>query len=438
MMLRELSNGLADAVDSAVAEYAAANPRSQAQFKCAAKGLPGGNTRIVLYYDPFPIAIARAHDGSVEDLDGHKYMDFVNEFTAAVYGHSNPVILAALRSALDDGLSFGGPNRLEAALAEAVCDRFASIERVRFCNSGTEANLLALQLARRITGRRRFLAFDGGYHGGMLSYLPGLQDLNVEGALMARFNDLDSVRMVLATHGGEIAAVILEPMLGSGGGLPADPDFLSSVCEEAARCGALMIFDEVQTSRLAPGGLQGAYGAKPDLTTLGKYLGGGLSFGALGGRRELIDRLDPARPDRIGHGGTFNNNTLSMAAGLAGFTKVLTDDAIVDLNARGDRLRAKLTQAAASRDIALHVTGVGSILTVHFQSRVPRQPSDIRANAPWRKLVHLELLLRSCYVSRRGSLSLSLATTDDDCDRLVRAFGDVLDKHLDLARSRDR
>lgn len=428
------SNGLAAAVESAVARYTAANPLSEGQFVRAAQGLPGGNTRIVLYYDPFPVAIARGHGGSVEDLDGHRYIDFVNEFTAAVYGHSNPIILAALRSALDDGLGFGGPNRWEAALAAAVCSRFASIERVRFCNSGTEANLLGVQLARRITGRAKFMAFEGGYHGGVLSYLPGLQELNVEGAVLARFNDLDSVRSLMSTQREEIAAVIVEPMLGSGGGLPADPDFLAGVCAEAARCGALTIFDEVQTSRLAPGGLQRVYGAKPDLTTLGKYLGGGLSIGALGGRSELIDRLDPSRPDRIGHGGTFNNNTLSMAAGLAGLTQVLTDDAIIDLNARGDRLRASLREAALARGVALQVSGVGSILTVHFQSKSPRQPADMRTPGPWRKLMHMEMLLRGCYVSRRGSLNLSLATTDDDCRRLVSTFGEVLDEHLDLAR----
>jgi glutamate-1-semialdehyde 2,1-aminomutase len=437
MMVQPLSNSLTHAVEAAVASYTNANPLSRDQFARAAQGLPGGNTRIVLYYDPFPVGIARAHDGCVQDLDGHEYLDFVNEFTAAVYGHSNPVILDAIRSALNDGLSFGGPNRWEAALAEAVCSVFASIERVRFCNSGTEANLLAVQLARRITGRGRYLAFEGGYHGGMLSYLPGMQDLNIEGAMLARFNDLESVRTVLSRHGSDIAAVILEPMLGSGGGLPADPDFLKGVCKEAESCGALVIFDEVQTSRLAPGGLQAAYDVHPDLTTLGKYLGGGLSIGALGGRADLIDCLDPSRPDRIGHGGTFNNNTLSMAAGLAGLTKVLTADAVKALNARGDRLRGMLMEAAGSRGVPFQVTGVGSVFTLHFQSGRLHQPGDIRTPAPWRKLVHLEMLLRGFYVSRRGSMNLSLATTDKDCERLAQAFGNVLDTHGDLARALD-
>jgi glutamate-1-semialdehyde 2,1-aminomutase len=434
-MLQTLSNSLTDAVETVVARYTAANPLSREQFKRAAHGLPGGNTRIVLYYDPFPLTIARGEGSGVEDMDGHVYRDFVNEFTAGAYGHSHPVILAAIRGALDDGLSLGGPNRWEAALADAICERFAAIERVRFCNSGTEANLLALQLARRITGRRRFLVFESGYHGGMLSYLPGMQDLNVEGAVLARFNDLDSVAAALAQHGSDIATIIVEPMLGSGGGLPGDPAFLSGLCAAAAHHGALTIFDEVQTSRLDPGGLQGRFGLKPDLTTLGKYLGGGLSIGVLGGRADLIDRLDPARPDRIGHGGTFNNNSLSMAAGLAGFTKVLTPEAVTALNAGGERLRSRLLEAATQRGVSLQVTGIGSILSVHFQSRAPKQPGDIRTPPAWRKLVHLEMLLRGCYVSRRGSLSLSLATGADDCDRLVAAFGDVLDAHLHLARA---
>jgi glutamate-1-semialdehyde 2,1-aminomutase len=436
-MLLPFSNRLADALESVVAAYTDANPRSQKQYEQAAHSLPGGNTRIVLHYDPFPISIAKGSDGYVEDLDGHHYVDFVNEFTAAVYGHSNAIILEAIRSALSDGVSLGGPNRWEAQLAQAICDRFSSIERVRFCNSGTEANLLALQIARCITRRSRFLAFEGGYHGGVLSYLPGMQDLNIGGAVLARFNDLESVRAALAEHAHDMAAVILEPMLGSGGGLPADRQFLAGVCKEAERHGALVIFDEVQTSRLAAGGLQEAYGVAPDLTTLGKYLGGGLSIGAVGGRAHLIDRLDPARPDRIGHGGTFNNNTLSMAAGLAGLTKVLTVDAVNALNERGERLRTMLLDAASARGVPLQVTGLGSILTMHFQSRCPRQPADMRTPLPWRKLVHLEMLLRGCYVSRRGSINLSLATTDADCEQLARVFADVLDEHRDLAHSLD-
>jgi glutamate-1-semialdehyde 2,1-aminomutase len=166
-------------------------------------------------------------------------------------------------------------------------------------------------------------------------------------------------------------------------------------------------------------------------------LGGGLSIGALGGRADLIDRLDPSRPDRIGHGGTFNNNTLSMAAGLAGLTKVLTADAVKALNARGDRLRGMLLEAAGSRGIAFQVTGVGSIFTLHFQSGRLRQPGDIRTPAPWRKLMHLEMLLLGFYVSRRGSMNLSLATTDEDRERLAQAFGTVLDAHGDLARALD-
>jgi glutamate-1-semialdehyde 2,1-aminomutase len=437
MALSPLSNSLAEAAASAASRYSAANPRSLEQMNRASCGLPGGNTRVVLHFDPFPLTIARAEGAWVHDVDGHGYRDFINEFTAGVYGHSDPTILAALRDALKDGLGFGGPNRWEAELAEAVCARFPSIDRVRFCNSGTEANLLAVQFARRLTGRARFLAFEGGYHGAVLSYLSSMSDLNVEGAILARFNDLPSVRATLERHGDDIAAVILEPMLGSGGGLPADPEFLAGVRAEASRCGAVLIFDEVQTSRLAPGGLQTEYGVRPDLTTLGKYLGGGLSIGAIGGRAELIDRFDPRRPDRIGHGGTFNNNTLSMVAGLAGLTKVLTLRALNEMNARGKRLRHDLQAAASVRGVPLSVTGIGSIMTLHFQSQAPRRPAEIRTPALWRKLMHLEMLLRGFYVSRRGSLCLSLVTTDDDCGQLVRVLGEVLDEHIDLARALD-
>jgi glutamate-1-semialdehyde 2,1-aminomutase len=435
MTIPELSNALSDAAEAAAARYTAANPASRDHMRRAARSLPGGNTRAVLHYDPFPLAIARAEGSRLFDLDGHEYRDFVNEFTAALYGHSAPAILEALRDALDDGLGFGGPNVWEAALADAVCAHFPSIERVRFCNSGTEANLLALQLARRITGRPSFLAFEGSYHGGVLSYLPGMRDLNVEGAVLAHFNELQSVDAAFERHGDRIAAVILEPMLGSGGALPAEPQFLAGVVEMSARHGAILVFDEVQTSRLAPGGLQATYRVRPDITTLGKYIGGGLSMGAVGGRADLIDRLDPGRPDRISHAGTFNNNTLSMVAGLAGLRKVLTLEALNGMNERGERLRHKLSQVAVDLGVPLSITGAGSIMTLHFQARTPRQPGEIRAHPLWRKLMQLELLLEGFYVSRRGSLCLSLATTEDDCERLALAFARVLEQHLDLARS---
>ena len=224
--------------------------------------------------------------------------------------------------------------------------------------------------------------------------------------------------------------MILEPMMGGGGCIPAEPEFLAVLREETERQGALLIFDEVMTSRLAPGGMHELTDVTPDLVALGKYLGGGVSFGAFGGRRDLMARLDPRDPNSFTHSGTFNNNVLTMAAGLAGLEKVLTPEATVRLNASGDRLRARLQEAADRRGVALRAMGLGSMICVHFQSGEIRRPADTEAAPPAaRKLFQLEMNLEGFYLSRRGFMSLSLPLTSEDHDDLAAAFEEFLDEH---------
>jgi glutamate-1-semialdehyde 2,1-aminomutase len=433
-MLTGVKPDLASAVTEAEARYRTANPKSLAQFKRAGRYLPGGNTRIALHYDPFPIVLRHAEHSRVHDLDGHVYIDFMNDLTAGFYGHSHPVILEAINETLAGGISFGGPSIHEDRLAEAICRRFASIEKVRFCNSGTEANLIALQLARAVTGRSKVLAFTGGYHGSVLSFVAGLASLNVDGVQLASFNHIESVKAVAATAGSQLAAIIVEPLMGSGGTIMADRHFLADLRRIATELGALLIFDEVQTARLAHGGLQEVFGIHPDLTTLGKFVGGGLAFGAFGGRAEVMDHLDPGRTDRIGHGGTFNNNVLTMAAGTAGLQRIATREAINDLNRQADRLRDKLQAAANSRGVPLQPKGYGSIVSMHFQTTEPKRPDDIKTSPLLRELIHLELLLTGFYVTRRGTINLSLASTEVDCDAFAEAMGAIFDQYRQLFR----
>ncbi|TIP90572.1 MAG: aminotransferase class III-fold pyridoxal phosphate-dependent enzyme [Mesorhizobium sp.] len=418
-------------IEELEARYSSANPRSRVQLSMARRVLPGGNTRAALHYDPFPVFIESAEGARVIDVDGHSYVDFTNDLTAGFYGHSHPVILADIRSALDNGISFGGPHRYEEALAKAICSRFSSIERVRFCNSGTEANLVAMGLARAVTGRPLVLAFHGGYHGSFANYLGAETPLNVDKPRLrfARFNDEEDVRRVLEKDGAQTAAIIIEPMMGSGGGILADPTFLANLRVIADECGALLIFDEVQTARFSPGGLQDLVQVRTDLTTLGKSLGGGLTFGALGGRADLMDRLDPSLPGAIGHGGTFNNNVLTMIAGQVGLTKVATAEALHGANARGDRLRQSLFSAARARGLVLSIGAYGSILSLHFQPKAPRNPAEIATTPVQRKLFHLDMLLRGFYVQRRGTINLSLATTDEDFTAFTEAFVGFLDRY---------
>ena len=310
------SDAVTAAVDEARALYAARRPRTSALHERARAFLPGGNTRSVLYHRPFPLRVARAWEAVLEDADGHQYIDLLGEYSAGLYGHSNPVVIKAMTDALQEGISRGAHTRYEVNLAEAVCARFASIESVRFTNSGTEANLMALSAARAFTGRDRVMAFRGGYHGGLLTFADGPSPVNAPyDVLLAEYNDTAGAPALVREHAGGLACVLVEPMLGSGGCIPGDPAFLSALREATRQAGALLIFDEVMTSRTGPGGLQERLGIRPDLTTLGKYIGGGASFGAFGGRGDVMALFDPARPGALPHAGTFNNNVVSMAAG---------------------------------------------------------------------------------------------------------------------------
>ena len=426
----DLGSALADAER----QYVAANPGSKARIEKACRVMPGGNTRTVLYWPPFPLTIARGEGARVWDVDGHEYVDFLAEYTAGLYGHSNPVISAAISRALADGIVLGGHNELEGRLAEALCARIPSLDLVRFCNSGTEANLMALSTARAHTGRSKVMAMVGGYHGSVFYFAGAGSPLNVPFPMvMAQYNDIEGTLALIESHADDLAVIVVEPMMGGGGTIPADREYLAALREASTRHGIVLVFDEVMTSRLAPGGLQEAHGITPDMTTLGKYLGGGLTFGAFGGRADIMSRFDPASEGAFPHAGTFNNNILTMAAGLAGITEVYTPEACAALNARGDALRERLNGVMQARGLPVQVTGLGSMMTVHFRAGPIRSPADAGAgNDTARGLFHLEMLARGQYLARRGMVTLSLPMTDADCDGLVAAVDDFLGEYAPL------
>ncbi|MBT8091670.1 MAG: aminotransferase class III-fold pyridoxal phosphate-dependent enzyme, partial [Gammaproteobacteria bacterium] len=244
-------NKLNDAIEDARARYASANPLSQAANAKAARYLPGGNTRSVLHYQPFPLTMVAGEGAEVIDLDGHRYVDFVGEYSAALFGHSNALIKSAIREALDGGIALGAPTPYERELAGLLCERFPSLDQVRFCNSGTEANLMALSTARVVTGRNKLLAFNDGYHGGVIKFLGGVCALNMPfDFVLADYNDTDGTADLINTMGDELAAVIIEPILGAGGNIQGNRQFLEMLRRKTREFGALLIFDEVKTSRL--------------------------------------------------------------------------------------------------------------------------------------------------------------------------------------------
>ncbi len=410
--------------------YVDANPTSASWARRAADVLPGGNTRSVLHFDPFPFRVATAARQHLVDVDGHRYIDLLGNYTAGLLGHSPEAVRAAAHAAIDGGWALGAVHPNEVQLAELIAARFASIEQVRFTNSGTEANLMALALATNHTGRSRVLVFDGGYHGGVITFA-GHRDVNVpHDWIVSTYNDVDAVEAVFAEHGDSIAAVLVEPLQGSAGCIPGDPGFLRSLRRHCDRVGAVLIFDEVMTSRLGPGGAQDLLGITPDLTTLGKYLAGGFTFGAFGGRHELMVAFDATAGGRLGHAGTFNNNVVSMAAGVATLSEVLTPEVLAATNARGERLRTELNEVFDRHGLPMCVTGSGSLMNVHGTAGPVTSTADLRdADDRWKELLFFDALDAGFYLARRGFIALSIEITDSDIDAFIEfvdAWGEAI------------
>ncbi|MDN8617475.1 aspartate aminotransferase family protein [Variovorax ginsengisoli] len=421
---------LASAIADASSRYTAANPKSLAQHRAASEVMPGGNTRSVLFSAPFPITLTAAQGCRVTSLDGRCYVDFLGEYTAGLYGHSNPVLCQAVSKALEGGWVMGGHIRAEEELARLICERFPSIELVRFANSGTEANLYAISAAKAITAKPKVVVFEGGYHGGVFTFAgggPGPLTAPFD-FVLAPYNDIDGTRALLDTHADAIGTIVVEPMQGSGGCIPAERGFLQTLRDWASAHGALLIFDEVMTSRLSPGGLQQVHGITPDLTTLGKYIGGGFSFGAFGGRAELMRRFDPSQPGAFGHAGTFNNNVFTMAAGAAGLREVYTPAAVGPFNARGDALRKRLDAIAGGARFPMQFTGLGSMMNVHMHRGPVRSIHDVAHSVqPLRELFYFHMLEHGIWLARRGMINLSLPLGEAEFAQLEDAVASFVE-----------
>jgi glutamate-1-semialdehyde 2,1-aminomutase len=404
-------------------DYADRRPISRVWHERARRVMPGGNTRSVLAFDPFPFRVARAAGRELTDVDGHTYLDLLGNYTAGLLGHSPEPVLAAARAALDGGWALGAVHEDEIRLAELLVERFESIQQVRFTNSGTEANLMALAVATHHTGRRKIVVFENGYHGGVLTFGSGSNPVNVpHDFVVIPYNDVGAFTATVAEHGASIAAVLVEPMQGSGGCIPGDPDFLAALRSGCDDVNALLIFDEVMTSRFSTGGAQQLAGLQPDLTTLGKYLAGGLTFGAFGGRADVMANFDPASGGVLGHAGTFNNNVVSMAAGVAALSEVLSPGVLAATHERGERLRTGLDDVFVASGLPMCVSGVGSLMNVHGTRGPVRSAAD-RADADdrLREAFFFAMLDAGVYIARRGFVALSIEITDHDVDRVLEA-----------------
>ena len=414
--------------------------RSDRLFARAQRILPGGVDSPVRAFKSVgasPLFIRRASGSRIDDVDGNSYIDYVMSWGPLIHGHAPRGLVKALAAAAKDGTSFGAPSPLEVELGERVRALMPSLERVRFVSSGTEAAMSAVRVARAATGRDRILKFEGCYHGHADAFLvkagsgaltlgtptsPGVTRGTSADTLVAAYNDLDSVRRVLDAHRDQIAAVIVEPIAGNMGVVPPAGGFLSGLREITRAAGAVLIFDEVISGfRAAAGGAQALAGVRPDLTCLGKIIGGGLPVGAYGGRADLMELVSPAGP--VYQAGTLSGNPLAMTAGLW-CLKHLSPKLYKTLAALGGRLAAGLAGAAREAGVALQVNAVGSVLTPFFTDRPVRDFASATSASAERYAVFFRgMLSRGVYPppSQFEAWFLSAAHTPRDVDRTIAA-----------------
>lgn len=402
---------------SLIDSYRARTPRSATAFERAAASLPGGSTRTTIYSAPYPPYMVRGAGLRTWDVDGNEYRDFLGNYTSLILGHSHPEVVAAVEAQVRRGSAFAAPTEAEVELAEEIRARVPSIERIRFTNSGTEATMFALRAARAFTGRDLVAKFELAYHGThdiAVAWTPGVPRATGDLVLELPWGDPEGVERVLAGRERDLAAIIIEPVQGAGGVRAAAPEFLRFLRTLATRIGALLIFDEVIAFRIGPNGAQGRLGGvRPDLTTLGKIIGGGYPSGAFGGREEMMALFDARRSGALVHGGTFNGNPVSAAAGLATL-RHLTPERYAELERLGERLRSTLRDGIERAGLDARVGGLASIFQV-FPGPSLQAGDGLSSQAA----LFLGLLLDGFHLAPRGMGALSTPATDADVDDLA-------------------
>jgi glutamate-1-semialdehyde 2,1-aminomutase len=420
--------------------YGIRTERSREIAERLERSIPGGNTRSLAFFPPYPLAISSGFGCRIRDADGNEFIDLLNNYTASVHGHAVPSVNEAMREQAALGTVFPAPGELQAELAERIVGRVASVEKVRFANSGTQAVMMAVRAARAFTGREKIVKAEGGYDG-MWEQVPmsrpddsdphravmpeGVREL----LRMVDYNDVGQLEAVMAEEGEEVAAIILEPVTGTGV-FEGTQDYFAAARRLADRHGTLLICDEVITLRLAFGGFQEVLGVRPDLTTMGKIIGGGLPVGAFGGRADVMAIFDPRAPHYLHHSGTFNGNLITMAAGCVTLD-LLTQEEIGRINALGERFADGLRGLLVERpDLQGVVNGCGSLLHVNFGTEGEvRNYSDLKLDGPGAARFHLAALDEGVYFAPRGFMNTSTAmdeqVVDDALEACSRAMGRV-------------
>ncbi len=428
--------------------YIASSPRSCQMFEQAAEVMPGA-AKGAYYHKPYPLSMDRGEGCHVWDVDGRRFVDFVNHHTGQIIGHRNPSVMAAVEEQLTKGIVLGAPVGTEAELAAEICRRVSSVESVRFTNSGTEATLHLVRLARGITGRRKIAKFEGGYHGQhdaveisvgppldqagpataptAVAQSKGIVPRAVEEAIILPYNDPESVERLIEQHRDELACVMFDPKAGI---MPQRPEFVQFVRQATADNDILMVFDEIVGFGTGVGGLQTGFGVKPDLTSFGKIIGGGFPVGAFGGRADLMERFDMSKgATGFSQSGTYSGHPVTMAAGLATLT-VLDEAAFAHLEGLGVRLCSGLNTLFKDAGFPAQAVHNGPIFSIHFTTE---KLLNYRVMSGANKelvmpsyLMLLEQGFNMCYAMGMNGISLPMET--EHIDGLVKAMGSVLEK----------
>jgi len=417
--------------------------RSKALYERAKALMPGGVSSPVRAVQPYPLYIVKGEGGRVRDADDNSFIDLVLGFGPLILGHAHPMVVHALQAQAADGTLYGAPHENEILLAKMVRKHVPSMEMMRFVSSGTEATMHALRLARGFTGRNKVIKMNGGFHGAHDSMLVrsgsgtlthgapdslGVPEETARNTLVVEFNDPQGLRSALDANRGQVAAVIMEPMLGNVGPVPPAPGYLETVRELTRKHGSLLIFDEVITGfRLSLGGAQSFYDVCPDLTVLGKVLGGGMPMGAFGGPKEIMSLVSPL--GKVYQAGTFSGNPMSLAAGLTTL-QVLEKEGLDKLNAKGEVIRRSFTQIAAEKGAQAEVQGEGSIFQIFFGKGPFDNTSRVMECDKGKYMTfYRSMLEHGVYMppSQFESCFLCTAHTYQDLDAIKMAFAECLE-----------
>jgi len=437
-----------DYVKEVQKKYVATGPKSTQLHKEAQRFMPGGDTRSATYYPPFPTFMERGEGCRLYDVAGNAYIDFANNYTSLIHGHAHPATVDAVIEQAKRGFVYGSPVEIQTKLAQEMCERVPSVERVRFANSGTEATLAAIRLARAHRRKYKLLKMEGGYHGAhdlvevsvwpdpnkigpverpySVREDPSIPPSSATDCVIAPFNNTPVAERIIAENHEDLAAIIVEPVQGACGMIPVEADYLAMLRESATKYGIPLIYDEVISFRLARGGCQEICGILPDLTSFGKIIGGGLPVGAVGGREDLMDLFNPLKPPSLSHSGTFNGSPVVMAAGLATL-KAFSTDEIHRINGLGDLIRLKFREVLDEVGIVAQLTGMGSLTQFRFTNDEVRDyRSSLSEDLAVRGLLHLMLLDKGIFVAKRAMFSISTPMGEREIEEAVTAVRSCL------------